>query len=462
MSLSSAMSAALSGLTASARMAEVISANIANAATPGYVRRDTQLGTRAESAGVSVLGISRLQDRALLTDRRAAMAGQAGADGTLAFLETAETALGRAGEAGGLAQRIADLDAALLTAAAQPEAEPLLAAAVQAASDLAGQIAGAAATIAEARTAADGRIATQVTRLNTALARVEDLNSRILAQEAAGGDSSALQDQRQQQIDAIADILPLRELDRGDGRIALYTTGGAALVDGRAAVFGFDAAQAVTPDMAPGAGLSGLTLNGQPVDPAGRLIAGGSLAADFAIRDSLAPGLQQDLDAFAADLVARFSASDADPTLAAGADGLFTAGAATPPGLAQALRINPLVDPGQGGMVTRLRDGLGADTTGPVGEAGQILRLQATLNGAEPVADYGSSLLSAVATQRLSAEDDESFAAARLAGLAAAEAETGVDSDRELQQLLLVEQAFSANARVLQVADGMIGTLLEI
>ena len=315
MSLSSAMSAAMSGLTAASRMAEVISANIANAATPGYARRETQLGTHAETAGVSVLGIARLQDQALLADRRVATAEQAAAAGRRGFLETAEAALGMAEDTGGLTQRIADLDAAFLTAAAQPESEPLLAKAVQAAADLADRIADAARTVSAARSAADTRIGSQIGTLNTSLARVEDLNNRIMAVTAQGGDSSALQDRRQQEIDAIAQILPLREVDRGDGRIALFSAGGAPLIDGQAAVFGFTPAKQMAPELSAGAGLSGLTLNGQAVDPAGRLMSGGSLATDFAIRDRLAPDVQQGLDMLEA--LMRADAVTGDALLAA-------------------------------------------------------------------------------------------------------------------------------------------------
>jgi flagellar hook-associated protein 1 FlgK len=40
--------------------------------------------------------------------------------------------------------------------------------------------------------------------------------------------------------------------------------------------------------------------------------------------------------------------------------------------------------------------------------------------------------------------------------------ETGVDTDRELQNLLVIEQAYAANARVLQTLDQMIQRLMEL
>jgi hypothetical protein len=60
MSISGAVANALSGLTASARSAEVISSNIANAMTDGYGRREVVLGFRrarrgtARASGLSV------------------------------------------------------------------------------------------------------------------------------------------------------------------------------------------------------------------------------------------------------------------------------------------------------------------------------------------------------------------------------------------------------------------------
>ena len=42
------------------------------------------------------------------------------------------------------------------------------------------------------------------------------------------------------------------------------------------------------------------------------------------------------------------------------------------------------------------------------------------------------------------------------------EREGGIDTDRELQALLLVEQHYGANARVVQAVDGMLQRLMEI
>ncbi len=78
-----------------------------------------------------------------------------------------------------------------------------------------------------------------------------------------------MQDQRQQLVDQIAKIVPVREVQQNDGAISLYTPNGAVLLDNKAAVFGFNAATSVNPSTTNGAGLSGLTLNGKPIATSG-------------------------------------------------------------------------------------------------------------------------------------------------------------------------------------------------
>jgi flagellar hook-associated protein 1 len=62
----------------------------------------------------------------------------------------------------------------------------------------------------------------------------------------------------------------------------------------------------------------------------------------------------------------------------------------------------------------------------------------------------------------LTAETDLGFARARQDTLSAIEKRGGVDTDDELQKLLLIERTYAANARVIETIDRLIGRLLEI
>lgn len=484
MSLTASLNSAFSGLAAMARLAEVTSGNVANAQTPGYVRREALLSARgADGAGttVRVSGLRRDVDRALLADRRSADAG-AGATGRIADFRLAmDQALGDVTAGTSLTGRIAALQAALITASGQPDSEAFLGSAVAAARGLAARISDAAATVQAERTAADGRIASAVRDLNDGLKQVASLNEQIRTLVTAGRDATGLMDDRQQLVDRLSALVPLREVERADGQVALFAQGGAALLDGRPAEIGFAAAALVTADMTIAGGtLSGLTLNGTALrmESGAGLLAGGSLAADFAIRDSLGPQQQARLDGLARDLVERFSSPGVDPTLAGG-PGLFTdAGAALSPsnetGLAQRLAVNAAVDPQQGGEVWRLRDGIGATAPGPAGNASILTALSGALDerrttpssaylaGDRSFAALGADLVSLTSTARIEADADAAGASARQATLAELELQGGVDTDREMQDLLSIQQAYGANARVVQTVDQLIQLLLGL
>lgn len=483
MSISGAMNAALSGLTAAARGAEVVSTNIANAQTPGFGRRELVTTVRisgTSTQGVHVVGVRRQVDQIAIGDRRLAEAGSGGRDVTSGFLKRIEAVLGTQDSETSLNRRVDALDRALIEATARPESEARLASVAQTARDLANHLASASTEVQSQRTIADDRIADDVKLLNTSMQKVVELNAQIMVTTSAGRDAAGLLDQRQKVIDAITQILPVREVARDGGKVALFTAGGAMLVDGAAATFGFTPAGAVTADMTmQGGTLSGLTMNGQSISTTAEagLISGGTLAAHFALRDELAPDIQNKLDAVARDLIERFSDPALDPTRAATDPGLFTDGGgafdpSTENGLAQRLRLNAAADPQQGGQLWRLRAGLGASTPGDPGDSALLQDWQMTLLALrDPVSggftagdrSFGAltaDMVSGVATARLTAESESSFASARLNTLRGTELADGVDTDQEMQNLLLIEQAFAANSKVISATSDMLKTLI--
>jgi flagellar hook-associated protein 1 FlgK len=485
MSVTSALSSALTGLSATSRQAEIVSSNVANASTPGYARREVSLGAHVlggTGQGVQVKGVTRQVDQFLMGDRRVAQAAAGDRDVRAAFLLRMEQIFGQPEDAGSLSARVAALDTALMEAASRPESEARLASAVDSARLLALTLNRASDAVQDERARADTAIATAVGDLNSALAQVRDINTQIRSFSGAGRDVSALMDQRQQIVDRISDLVPVREVPREFGQIALMTTGGAVLLDGKESVFEFTPVHTVVPEMTQASGgLSGLVLNGRPMATAGEtsLVLGGKLAGMFAVRDELAVAGQAKLDALARDLVDRMGEAGLDPTLAPGDPGLFTdGGAAFDPldevGLSARIALNAAVDPQQGGQAFRLRDGLAAVAPGPTGNASLLIALSGALENARPLgstafpaanrslAGLTADLLSSVSTDRLNADTEEAFTAARFATLDEMEKAGGVDTDQELQSLLVIEKNYAANAKVLQTVDEMVNTLLGL
>lgn len=390
--------------------------------------------------------------------------------------------MGTPNSTGSRAARLAAFDQALVEGAGRPESQARLQGILNTAGALASGLASASAKIQTARSTADRRIAAEVGKLNSTLARLQEMNGELRSFSSSGRDVSAFLDERQRLIDDISTIIPLREIPRDLNQIALFTKGGAMLLEGSAAVFGFSPTNTVTPEMTQAlGGLSGITINGEDYDTAGSAspILGGTLGGLFALRDELAVTAQGKLDATARDLVERFAAAGLDPTLAPGAAGLFTdAGAAFLPGdeigLAARLRVNPAADPAQGGALYRLRDGLGATSGGPPGNGSLLAVLHGALTGTRPLTSTGftagvrsfatliGDLMADGSSHRLAAEADQSFAAARLTSLSDLEAANGIDTDQEMQALLVIEKNYAANAKVIQTVEEMIDILIRI
>jgi len=313
------------------------------------------------------------------------------------------------------------------------------------------------------------------------LQRVDDLNARIVTTKVSGNSTAPLFDQRQVLVDEIATMIPVREVPREDGKVSLFTTGGAIILDSEPAVFDFAPVNLTTPYMSVSAGsLSGLTMNGKPIstDAETGPLRGGCLIAAFEVRDVTAPEMQDRLDALAQDLIERFEDPTVDATRLPGDPGLFTDGGApfdplATTGLAQRLELNAGVDPAAGGAAFRLRDGLGAATAGNVGDAGLLKDLATALDvsrqaptglgsGSDSASSLAGRLTSAIAVDRANADLDQSFTASQQSELRALEGAQGVDTDAELQALMLIEQVYAANAQVMQTVDDMLAELMRI
>lgn len=484
MSISASLSNALSGLTAASRQAEVISSNVSNALTPGYARRRVELSAESlagRGAGVRVDGVTRVVDQYLLADRRLADADAANSNVRTAFLNSLEKAIGAPGESGSLSDQFAALDKAFVQAASRPDSQARLQQVVSTAYSLAQKFNSLSDTIQQSRMTADDDIANQVDDLNRSLAQIDQLNSDILAERSSGRDATALMDQRQRAIDHVAGIVPIREVARNRDQVAIYTTGGAVLLDGNPAVIGFNPVSTITADMTKASGaLSGLSINGVQIDTSERgPLGGGTLGAQFAIRDDLAPGTQTQIDALARDLIERFQQPSVDPSLSTGQPGLFTdRGNIADPlyeaGLAGRIDVNAIADPARGGALWRLRDGLGAAAPGDVGNgallsaysdalAQKLVPVSGGFTGsARSAGGLAADVLSNVAGKRQSAEAAQSYASARQSSLVQQELQDGVDTDAELQHLMQVEQAYAANSRVIQTIDDMMKQLIGL
>ncbi|MFC4218380.1 flagellar hook-associated protein FlgK [Pseudophaeobacter arcticus] len=481
MSITSALNSAMTGLTANARLSQVTSENLANALTPGYSSQKLNLSTSQYAAGVRIGDVERNINPALQSTTRKAEAEYAKVGVYSDFYSRMSNYVGTVDDNMSISTQISNFDAALVEATSRPDSTERLHDLSVKAGLIVQSITNAADGLNQQRLAAESSIDLQVDQLNSQLKELEKLNARIVVAQATGGSTTAMEDQRDLLIDTVNQAIPVNVIQRDQGRVALFTVGGVALLDGRASELSFDVKRTIEPQMTQDNGLlSGLEINGLAMDTSitGPL-RGGTLIAAFDIRDNVAVEAQNDLDAVARDLVERFQDPALDATIGLTDAGIFTDGGgafdvADTVGLAARLELNDLIAMDGQAETWRLRDGLYAAAEGDPGDASQLIAYSDAISENRTVSTtklgtissdlntLSASLMSRFARDSDSASNSLSYAATSYTELAQAELALGVDSDAELQNMMLIENAYAANARMLSTIDAMMESLLRI
>ncbi len=448
MSLLRALSAAQSGLGTSSLRAEVAANNIANANTPAYAVREVDV--RATGNGVGVIAISRASDGGIAEARRSADGQSARSDILTTALRSLEQALGQPGDGIGLLDRIEDVQSSLENAVATPESDTALFTSVESLEQLARELQSLSEATNKLRTDADIALGQDVERANRAMNDIHSLNAQIVANNAADIVSADLIDRREILINDLAKILPIQVQQDDTGRVQVKTSDGAPLVGFAVHPIEFDAAGFIpagariddTPSLLGTPQIGDHTLS----------LREGSLAGHLKVRDDIALTFSDEIDQLASELIVAFQ-NPAEST------GLYIDGGGTGlplRGLAGRITLNPTLSDAP----NRLRDGLAATSSGPVGDTG---RLSQWLDAVQTFPQRAATIANTLGSDLLRQDSVHAGNLSRQATLQEAElSRTGVDTDFELQSLLAIEQSYQANARVIQTVADMMDTLLRL
>ncbi|MFN3958729.1 MAG: flagellar hook-associated protein FlgK [Parvularculaceae bacterium] len=438
MSLSVALSTAVSGLFANQTAIAATSENIANVNTPGFSRREARFQTDAipnQFAGVDVDIVRAAADRFLQAASFGASAGAARTKAIADALFAIEASLGAPGDNISFAHRLDEAFAKLTALGANPSSTVAKADALAALQEAFDAFARTGAAVAAEATAAEGRLATDATRANALLEDIYRLNQTV-SRSAGAAD---LIDQR---LTELSSLLPVSVARGDDGRVSVALTSGAALVN--SAVFNV-VEIAVGPPAA-------VTVGGTDVTAG---LAGGSIGGHVALLNVELPRLATLIETTARGVADRLNAVYAGnvgvgATVPAGAplivetSGVFSVNAALLADPASFAIARPA-----SGAPGGLNDGAGAILLADVAATGEARAANAA------VAEIGARALNA----GRAAETDR-LLSAELSARAAASA--GVNLDEELSNLILYQRAYSANARVIAAVDELWRSLLQI
>jgi flagellar hook-associated protein 1 FlgK len=233
-SLTQLMYTARDALSAQSYGLNVTGQNITNVNTPGYVRREALLETRAlgtaTTGSVTVAGLRRATDiyieRKELTARGNAAAASEH-DNQLASVEALFNDLG----ATGLGSALDGVFSSFSALAANPSDPTSRSAVLGAADAFATRASSMADSLADAKNDLLAQAQATVQQINERATSIAELNRRIQAAESAGEDAADLKDQRNNVLLSLSQMIDVRTIDDGKGAIVVQASG-STLVDG--------------------------------------------------------------------------------------------------------------------------------------------------------------------------------------------------------------------------------------
>ena len=253
MSLNAIMNTATSGLTTAQTQLRVVSDNVSNVNTPGYVRKIAEqrtLVSQGIGSGVEVARIRLATDRFLQAASLNAGAEAARQGVRHELYDRIQSLFGDPGGDSGFFSQVDKVFAAFAASAEDPTSAPRRQEALfrtQALFDEAGRIAG---QIQAVREDADGRIQSAVEKANSLLQQIEGLNTEIARATVVNGDASGAETAQSALIGQLAELMDIRVTTRSVGGVLIRTGAGTLLGGEGAAVLGYTRAGTVTGETA--------------------------------------------------------------------------------------------------------------------------------------------------------------------------------------------------------------------
>jgi flagellar hook-associated protein 1 FlgK len=412
-----------------------------------------------------------------------AQSGASAASTTQTALAAIDGVAGGTGSAGtAIADALGGLQDKLSALEASPSDQTVQREVVLQAQQLAGAVNQLAGAGAAQRQGAQDALVSQVGQLNQALREIGQLSSQIVQGKTSGQSTADLEQSRNQQMSDATKLLGVQFVPQGNGGMQAIIGGIVLPLDSTTGTT-FQIAPAQLSPGTPATSVPDITLGGQPVTAQLKQVSG-SIGANLQLRDNAMPQMQAELDEFAHTLATSFDANGL--RLFSNSSGTVPGGGGTPAqagyvGFAQTIQVNPavtlnpgLVQQGTAGGATPapgdptviqavLNTALGSLQTAPnttgLGVSGTIqARFGAPGTLAAFAADLGAAQAQDYAAASSSADTQQATATAMQGKLSTA---SGVSMDTELSHMVALQNAYSANARIISAAQSMWDSLLS-
>lgn len=238
MSLSTTLRAAASGLNAAQASLRVVSDNIANVNTPGYVRKavDQQpLVVNGVGMGVKIDGVKRITDQYLQLASLTASSDAERWNAVSQYLDNAQSLFGDPGGDGFYFNRLDEIFGAFAAIADDPSSSLLRSQALSSVEDFLNETDRINAQIIQLGETVETRMTASVERANDLLEQINQLNLDITRAKLVGSDASGSENIQSQLVDELSGLMNLRVAPREGGGVILRSTEGVMLAGDGAA-----------------------------------------------------------------------------------------------------------------------------------------------------------------------------------------------------------------------------------
>jgi flagellar hook-associated protein 1 FlgK len=326
MSLTQALSAAIAGLKANQSALTLVASNVANADTPGYVRKSVnQVATAGNNTGIGVrvTSVQRELDTYVQKQLRTENAGASYADTLSDMYSRLQDVYGSPGSDAALESVYNNFTSALQALSTSPDDPAAQGAVISTAQVLAQQLNQMSDSVQSLRGDAELGISDAVNDANQAMSQIAELNQRIAASPQQDTATATLLDQRDSYIDQLSKLMDINVVQSDNNQVQIYTNSGVQLVGSKAATLSFNAQGTMTPDSTWSADPSKSTVGtitltsptGGSVDLIQTgAIRSGSIAAYVQMRDQDLVQAQGQLDAMAAAMATSLSSQTTSGT----------------------------------------------------------------------------------------------------------------------------------------------------
>jgi flagellar hook-associated protein 1 FlgK len=440
-----------SGLAAQQAALDITGQNVANANTPGYVKRTVSLGDTTANGQVVVLGTTRTINTFAQSAVLAQQSLSGAADGRSSALAQLEAVVAPTG--GTVGDSLNAFFSSIQTLAATPADPSARAAVLNQATNLAQSISTAASGIAQTQQGELANAQGLAKQVSGELSQIATLNGQIAAATAQGDSAADLRDQRDVLVGQVANATGARTIEDSSGRVTLFSSG-TALVSGDTAAtldVGVDANGAMK--------ITATRGDGGAVDITSQTTQG-QLGGLREARDVDAANAASSLDQLAYSLSNAVNSVHAAGFASDGTTGhnLFTQPTSVT-GAAYAMAVDPSMI-GHPELVAAASSA--ADASGGNGNLSALAAVGTNpLVGGAPPAEAFATLASTVGAAKSSADAEQTLRGDTLARAQTLEQSAdGVSVDEEMANLTRYQNAYEASTKVLQTVSSLLNDFM--